>query len=143
METLWAVCVILVGLVAWLGQLICAAAPKLGVRLGLGEAESDIDPVFYIDGRGEAMWDAMILWLFPLAGVLLLIQHPSWPIFAVLGGGVYLYFSGRGLIVRIMMQRSGIRIGSPGNIKVAYLFLILWAVAAVVTISMGIMALAR
>ena len=142
METLWGVCVILLGLVAWLGQLICAIAPNMGARLGLGDAESDVDPVFYIDERGEAIWDAMILWLFPLAGVLLLTQHPYWPQVAILGGGIYLYFAGRSLLTRRMMQKRGVSIGTPRNIKTGYLFLMLWAVAAVITIGMGMTALA-
>jgi hypothetical protein len=39
------------------------------------------------------------------------------------------------------MQRRGIRIGTPETLKVAYIFLILWGLAAVITIVMAIAAL--
>jgi hypothetical protein len=36
-----------------------------------------------------------------------------------------------------MMQRRGVRIGSPYNIKIAYLFSMLWGLAALLTIIMA------
>jgi hypothetical protein len=54
---------------------------------------------------------------------------------------MYLYFAGRGILVRRVMQRRGIRIGSPDTLKVAYIFLTLWGLAAVITIVLAIAAL--
>ena len=47
--------------------------------------------------RGEAIWDSVTLWTLPLAGVLLLLNNPLWVYFGLVGGGMYLYFAGRGL----------------------------------------------
>jgi len=47
---------------------------------------------------------------------------------------MYAYFAGRGLSTRLEMQRLGFRIGRAANIRVAYAFLTVWGVVAVVTI---------
>ncbi len=40
-----------------------------------------------------------------------------------------------------MMQRRGIRIGTNNNLKMGYLFITLWGLAALITIVMAILAL--
>jgi hypothetical protein len=47
--------------VCWVAQVINAFSPKLAARLGMIEPESDVDPTFFVDGRGEAIWDALDL----------------------------------------------------------------------------------
>lgn len=116
--------------------------PRLGTKLGVGEAELDVDPVFYIDARGEAIWDSMIIWTMPVAGILMMLNNPLWIYFGLVGGGSYLYFAGRNLTTRSMMQRRGIQIGTAKNIKIGYLFITLWGLAAMITIAMAVIALA-
>ena len=128
MNIVWGVVLILFTLIlCWLGQVINATAPKVAAKIGLAEPESDVDPTFFVDGRGEAIWDALILWVLPVAGILLLLDNPYWAYFGLAGGGMYLYFAGRMLIVRLVMQRHGIRIGKPETVKLYNAVLILWA----------------
>jgi hypothetical protein len=142
MDLFWGVILIIFTLlVCWLGQTITAFSPKLAVKLGLTEPESDVDPAFYADVRGEAIWDTMILWTLPVAGILLILNNTLWAYFGLVGGGMYLYLAGRGIAVRLAMQRRGIRIGKPGTLKLFYVFLTLWGVIAVVTIIMAVAAL--
>ena len=141
MEVIWGAFLTALTLIAWVGQTIYAISPRLGAKLGVGEAEAALDPVFYIDGRGEAIWDSMIIWTLPVAGLLLMFSNPLWIYFGLVGGGCYLYFAGRSLTTRIMMQRRGIRIGSLNSIKIANLFIILWGLAAMITIVMAVVAL--
>ena len=122
--------------IAYIGQAITAFWPQTAARLGLAEAETDVDPTFYADVRGEAIWDTAILWTLPVTGVLLVLNNPTWVYFGLVGGGMYLYFAGRGIVVRRVMQRRGIRIGKPQNLKVVNIFLALWGVTAVITIVM-------
>jgi hypothetical protein len=139
MALFWGVVLIIFTLlVCWLGQTISTFSPKLAVKLGLNESESDVDSTFYADVRGEAIWDAMILWTLPVAGILLILNNSVWAYFGLVGGGSYLYFAGRGIAVRLAMQRRGIRIGEPGTLKLFYVFLTLWGVIAVVTIIMAV-----
>lgn len=142
MNIIWGgVLIIFTLILCWLGQVINATSPALAARMGLTEPESDVDPTFFLDTRGEAIWDALILWTLPVAGVLLIFNHPYWAIFGLVGGGMYLYFAGRAIVVRRMMQRRGIRIGKPETLKLYTAVLSLWGLIAVITIFMAIAAL--
>lgn len=142
MNLTWgAVLIIFTLILCWLGQVINASSPTLAARLGLVEPAADVDPTFFVDGRGEAVWDAMILWTLPVAGILLIFNSPWWPYFGLVGGGMYLYFAGRGLIVRLAMQRRGIRIGKPDTVRLFNAVLTLWGLIAVVTIIMAVTAM--
>ena len=142
MQLIWGVILIIFTLlVCWLGQTISAFSPKIAVNMQLIERETDVDPAFYADARGEAWWDMIILWTLPVAGILLILNNSLWAYFGLVGGGSYLYLAGRGIAVRITMQRRGIRIGASGNLKLFYVFLTLWGLIAVVTIIMAALAL--
>jgi hypothetical protein len=141
MNIIWGVILFIIASIGYFGQAISAFWPETATKLGLTEPEADVDPTFYADVRGEAFWDTAILWTLPVAGVLLVLNSPVWAYFGLVGGGMYLYFAGRGILVRRVMQRRGIRIGSPDTLKVAYIFLTLWGLAAVITIVLAIAAL--
>jgi hypothetical protein len=141
MNIFWGAILTFFSLFGWLGQTITAFSPKVATKLGLTEPESDVDLTFYADVRGEAIWDTIILWTLPVAGILLLLNNALWVHFGLVGGGMYLYFAGRGILVRLTMQRRGIRIGMPKALTFIYIFLILWGLIAVVTIIMAIIEL--
>lgn len=141
MNIFWGAILTIISSIGWLGQIISAANPILAARLGLIEPEADVDPTFYADIRGETYWDSAILWMLPVAGVLLLLNNPVWVYFGLIGGGMYLYFAGRGIVVRRLMQRRSIRIGKPDSLKVIYIFLTLWGLAAAITIVMAVAAI--
>ena len=141
MNIIWGLFLFVISFIGFFGQLLTAVWPVMAVKLGLTEAEADVDPTFYLDVRGEAFWDSVILWALPVAGVLLMLNNPTWPYFGLVGSGMYLYFAGRGIVVRKMMQRRGIRIGSPESLRLIFAFLTLWGLAAVITIILAIAAL--
>ena len=141
MNIIWGVILTIISSIGYFGQAISAFSPGTATKLGLTEPEADVDPTFYADVRGEAFWDTAILWTLPVAGVLLVLNSPVWAIFGLVGGGMYLYFAGRGIVVRREMQRRGVPIGTPETLKVIYIFLTLWGLAAVITIVLAIVAL--
>jgi len=141
MNIIWGLILTILSSIAYFGQVISAFWPETAARLGLTEAEGDVDSTFYADMRGEALWDTVILWTLPVAGVLLMLNNPMWAYFGLVGGSMYLYFAGRGILARRVMQGGGLQIGSPESLKVAYIFLALWGLAAAITIVMAIMAL--
>jgi hypothetical protein len=141
MYIVWGVILFIISSIDYFGQLISALWPATAEKLGLTEPQVDVDPTFHADVRGEAYWDSVILWTLPVAGVLLVLNNPLWAYFGLIGGGMYLYFAGRGIMVRRVMQRRGIRIGKPDSLRVGYIFLALWGLAAVITIVMAIAAL--
>ncbi len=133
MELIWGLVIVALGLLAWVGQAITWFAPATAVRLSLTEAEESVDAVYWADIRGEAVWDTFTLWILPLAGVLLIVGHDAWAATAILGGGIYLYFGGRGLLTRFSIRDHGHRIGEPGNVRLNLLMCAVWAVVGLIT----------
>ena len=142
MDLIWGASLTIFSLVGWIGQTITALSPKVAVKLGLTEPSHDVDPTFYADVRGESIWDATILWILPIAGILLMLNKSLWACFGLVGGGMYLYFAGRGILTRLAMQRRGIRVGKPETLKAYYVFLSLCGLIAMVTIIMAVAKLA-
>jgi len=111
------------------------------VKLSLSEPEDDVEPTFWADIRGEAPWDALTLWTMVVAGVMLILDTPEWAYLGLVGGGVYLYFAGRGILTRLTMQRRDFRVGAPLNVRLGYALLAVWGAMAVITIVAAIVAL--
>lgn len=142
MNIVWGLVLIALGLLAWGGQTLSWLAPGPATRMGLAEAEDTVEPVFWADGRGEATWDALTLWPLLVAGALLVADSTSWPYFGLIGGSIYLYFGGRGILARLEMRKRGYAIGPPGDVRAAFTALTVWGVAGLVTIVAAITALA-
>jgi hypothetical protein len=138
MYTIWAVILTILTGVAFIGQFISALWPKTAAAAGLAERETEVGPTFYADARGEAFWDAAVLWTLPAAGVLMLLKSHLWVWFGLIGGPMYLYFAGRGIVVRLSLKKRSIRIGSNQTVATALIFLALWGASAAVTIALGI-----
>jgi hypothetical protein len=138
MDVIWGIVIVALGLLAWAGQLISWSAPTTAVRLGLVEAEDSVEGVYWADIRGEALWDAFTLWTLPLAGLLLIAGHEAWIWLGLVGGGIYVYFGGRGVLTRLELRRRGHRIGDPENVRVGLAALVIWGLVGLVTIAAAI-----
>ena len=141
MNTIWGITLIVTSGLAVVGQFISAFWPASAAQLGLSESEDEVDTTFYADARGEAYWDTATLWTLPVAGVLMLLDNHWWIPFGLIGGGAYLYFAGRGLAVRIVMQRRSIGIGSRRSVTTGMIFLAVWGLVALVTILAAVRAM--
>ncbi len=142
MGVAWGIVVLALSLLCWGGQAVSWFAPSTAVKLTLMEAEDSVDPSYFADIRGEALWDTLTLWTMAASGVLLAAGNPSWAYFGLVGGGMYVYFAGRGIVTRLTMQRHGRRIGTRQNVIVAFALLTVWGVMAVITIIAAVVALA-
>ena len=138
MNLIWGIILVSVTLKCWIGQIIIAFSPKVAAKIKIIEPESDVNQTFFADMRGEAIWDALILWTLPFAGILLIIDNSLWTYFGLVGGGMYLYFVGRTITSHLIMQRHGIHIGRSRKLKVKYIILTLWGLVAVITIIMAV-----
>ena len=137
----WGLVVVVLSLVCWGGQVVSLLAPDQATRLGLSESESEVEPVFWVDARGEAFWDSLVLWVMPVAGILMVADSSWWPYLGLAGGGAYLYFAGRGLAVRSLMGKRDLRIGSAASVRVGLAALAVWGMMAAVTIVVAIVEL--
>ncbi len=142
MQVGWGIVVVVLSLVCWAGQTVSWVAPTTAESLNLMEAEDDVDPVYWADIRGEALWDFFTLWTMVVTGILLITDSAGWPYFGLVGGGIYVYFAGRGIVTRVVMVRYGHRIGAPQNVKLGFVLLGVWGVMAAATIVLSAVALA-
>lgn len=141
MNVLWGLVVVLLSLLAWGGQIISWLAPELAVRLNVMEPENSVEPTYWADIRGEAPFDFITLWTMVVAGVLLILNNSAWAYFGLVGGGMYVYFAGRGIFTRAAMQRRGFRVGNPVNLKLGYALLVIWGLMGLIMIAAAVIAL--
>lgn len=142
MRIFGAIVLMALSLLCWGGQTIVWLLPRTGVKLGLSEAEEDVEPTYWADIRGEAAWDFFTLWTMLAAAVLLILDEPAWAYFGLVGGGMYVYFAGRGIFTRVAMRRRGFRVGARVSLKLGYTFLVIWGLMGLVTIAAAGRALA-
>ena len=134
MEVVWGIVVLGLSLLCWGGQTVSWFAPATAVKLTLSEAEDDVEPTYWADIRGEALWDFFTLWTLVVAGILLILDNPAWAYFGLVGGGAYVYFAGRGILTRMAMLRRGFRIGARLNVRLGFALLGIWGVMGLITI---------
>jgi hypothetical protein len=129
MVTAIGVVVVIVGLIAWIGQTTAFLAPSLAVRLGVLEPKDEVDSTLYlIEAKAEGLADMLLTWTLPLSAFLMLLEHPLWPYLGLIGGGVFLY-------VAILITLS--RIYRPSSERAAYVFGGIWALSAVIMIALS------
>ena len=136
--TTLAILVIILGLICWLGQTLVVFTPNIAVKLGVGEPEDEIDRAMYLFERfSQGIMDILLTWILPASALMMLLGHELWPILALIGGGVYLYFPGVFSITRIVLKKDGRKIGSPASAMTAYIFGALWTLSALYMIALA------
>lgn len=137
--TIAGIAIIVLGLICWLGQALVIIAPEVAVKLGVGEPEEDLDPSMYLFERfSQGIMDVLLTWTLPVSALMMLLGNEHWPILALVGGGVYLYFPGVFSITRIVLKKNGMKIGSPKSEMTAYVFGALWTLSAFCMIAFAV-----
>ena len=140
LTTTLGVLVILLGLICWIGQSLVVFAPDVAVKLGVGEPEEDIDRSMYLFERySQGIPDILLTWMLPAAALMMLLGLEYWPILALIGGGVYLYFPAVFSITRVVLQRDGKKIGNPASAWTAYILGTLWTLSAIYMIVLAVL----
>ena len=139
MTTIATVSVLVLGLVCWIGQTLVVFAPRIAVRLGVGEPEQELDRSMYLFERySQGIPDILLTWMLPASALMMLLGWDHWPILALVGGGVYLYFPSVFIITRIVLKRDGKKIGKPASVWTAYLLGGLWTISAIYMIALAV-----
>ena len=139
METVLGIFVIVLGLICWLGQTLVVFAPNVAVKLGVNEPEDTIDKSMYLFERySQGIMDVLLTWLLPASAVMMLLDYAYWPMFALVGSGIYLYFPGVFSITRIVLKRNGLAVGSRASEATAYVLGALWTLSALLMIALAI-----
>jgi hypothetical protein len=124
-----------VGTLLYAGQLISIINFPLAQRLGLQEKADNADRLSTQLELMTARWDVAWLWIPPIAGVLMLLDHALWPAASLIAGGVYVDAGGREWAKILGLRAHGVPIGSAGErvvIYAAYAFLILTGLTGIV-----------
>lgn len=133
------IAVIVTGLICWIGQSLSFFAPAVATKLGVCEAEGEIDPVLYlIETKANGLTDTALTWTLPLSALLMILNVSVWPMLALLGGGIYLYFPGLVILNRVFLKRHGRNIGKASSEYTAYVLGFIWIVSAVAMITLAI-----
>lgn len=126
---------LLLGLICWIGQSLVFFSPETAQKFGLVEPASDMDTTFYIiEAESLGLADLLLTWTFPLAGLLMIVDSPAWPVLSLVAGGIYLYMSAAIILRRVYLIRHGKRVGTSSAIRTAYIFGALWIVLSVLMI---------
>ena len=142
LTTLIGVIVVILGLICWVGQTMAVFFLPTAIKLGLFEPEHEVDPSMYLFERmSQGIMDLLLTWILPLSALLMILGQPSWPLFALVGGGVYLYFPGVFMITRIVLKQNGKSVGRPSSVRSANMFGSLWILSAITMIVLAVMRL--
>ncbi len=123
------------GTLLYAGQFISIVNFPLAQRLGLQEDTDTADPLSSQLELMTARWDIVLLWIPPVAGLLLLLDHVWWPLACLIGGGVYMDAGGREWAKIHGLAAQGVPIGSAREsfvMKVTYGFFIVTGLTGVV-----------
>ncbi|MDJ0909383.1 MAG: hypothetical protein QNI99_09315 [Woeseiaceae bacterium] len=138
-DTILGILVILLGLICWLGQTLVVFTPAIAEKLGVGEPEEEIDRSMYLFERfSQGIPDILLTWMLPASALMMLLDIEHWPILALIGGGVYLYFPSVFSITRVVLKRDGFKVGSPSSQVTAYVLGALWTLSALYMIVLAI-----
>ena len=122
---------LLFGGFGWIGQAISAMNYRFAQRLGLQEKSDETDPLYRRAEINTAKWDSFVLWTLPVAGILMLMNHPWWPYLSLIAGGIYLDSAGRETAKYSSLRKEGIRTGSQADVRVAGIFFSVMAIIAI------------
>lgn len=98
--------------ILYVAQIISSFNFPLAQKLGLQENPEFTDPILQRAEQYTAYWDLVTLGWLPLSGVLMVVDHPIWPLVAFFGGAIYLDTAGREAAKLLCFKHEGIRIGA-------------------------------
>lgn len=104
---------LIVGTVGVVGQMVSAVDFRLAQRLGFQEQDEGTDPLYRRLELNTARWDVFVIWTLPVAGILMLLDHPWWPFAALLAGGITLDAGGREVVKILGARAAGVRGRDP------------------------------
>ncbi|MBT2970787.1 MAG: hypothetical protein B6D72_05705 [gamma proteobacterium symbiont of Ctena orbiculata] len=127
--------------ILYTGQVVSSVNFPLAQRIGLQEDPDDADPLLQRVERYTAYWDLLTLVWLPVSGILMVVDHAAWPLFALAGGAIYLDAAGREAVKILSFKHENIRLGSPVQQRFFFSTYLVMALLAIATLSYAISAL--
>ena len=139
MQTLIGWITITFGGALYLAQIISSINFPLAQRLGIQERPETSDVLLQRSERYTAYWDLFTLLWLPIAGILMIIDHPWWPVIALIGGAIYLDAAGREAAKSLSFRHEGMRIGSKFEQRAYFACYIIMAALALLVIVFSVL----
>ncbi len=117
-----------------LGQVVSSINFQLAQRLGLQENPDQTDPLLQRAERYTAYWDLLSLVWMPLAGILMIINQPLWPIMALIGGAIYIDAAGREAAKNLSFKHAGIKVGPPKQHRIFLASYVVMAILGIIVV---------
>lgn len=121
--------------ILFIAQVISSINFSLAQRLGIQETGEHTDALVLRAERYVAYWDLVTLVWMPLAGLLMVLKHPYWPVVSLLAGAIYFDTSGREAVKNLSFRHEGLRVGPPGQTKFFFSTYFIMAALAIITIA--------
>ena len=120
--------------ILYVGQLISSLNFSLAQKLGLQENPDETDLLLQRAEKYTAYWDLVTLVWMPFSGVLMIINSTTWPLFALIGGAIYLDTAGREAAKILSFKHEGIRIGPSKQRRLFFSTYFIMATLGIITI---------
>ncbi len=91
----------------YLAQLISSINFSFAQCIGIQEKAETSDPLLQRAERYTAYWDLFSLVWFPVAGILMVVNHQLWPLASLVGGVIYLDTAGREAVKTLSFRHQG------------------------------------
>ncbi len=111
---------LVVGRFFYAGQFVSTVNFPLAQRLGLQEKPENVDPLIRKLEKNAAGWDLLAIWIPPLAGILMLLDHEAWPAMCLVASGIYFDTGGREWAKIRGLRAHGVPVGNDKERKVIF-----------------------
>jgi hypothetical protein len=82
--------------------------------------------------------DMVLGWTLPASALLMLFDHLLWPYLALIGAGVFMYFSALLILSRVYLKRSGRKVCRPASERAAYAFGAIWILCSLLMVALAV-----
>ncbi len=118
--------------ILYVAQIISSCSFSLAQKLGIQEARELADPMLQRAERYAAYWDLFTLGWLPLSGILMVVEHSSWPLIALFSSAIYLDAAGREAAKFLSFKHEGLKVGTQTQQRFFFATYIIMAILAII-----------
>ena len=118
----------------FLVQLISSVNFSLAQKLGVQEKSDQADPLLLRAERYVAYWDVVSLVWLPIAGILMVTDHPWWPVVSLAAGAIYIDAAGREAAKNLSFRHEGIKAGPKKQQNLFFATYIIMLILGIITL---------
>ncbi len=118
----------------FLAQVISSINFSFAQKLGLQEDPNESDPLLQRAEQYAAYLDLITLVWLPISGVLMILNHSSWPIVSFFGGAIYFDTAGREAVKFLSFKHEGLKLGSPKQQRLFFSTYIMMAILGFIVV---------